>query len=379
MRNATWPQSGHNRLEHHAMEATGWIMRDFTFGRPGIRAALRGLAVIGPAFLGMTVALCAGVAPTAAQQMTKSLQGGGPEEAQRQRQVNNWSVSLAASRYDASMRFADELGRALNDGDDLRVLPVVSRSPAEDLLYLRDIDIAVTQADVLEYFRTERKTNVAGKIQYIARLPVEELHVAARENVHALEELRGLKVVFGPAGSAAAITGPIVFRRLGITVQAVFADLPAGLAMVKSGEAAGILTIDAKPSDFWLRVPPYAGVHFLPAPRSKTLADLYAAAAFTSADYPNLIGPDERIDTIAVPAVIAVQNVAKSDDRFRRVLRFVQYLSARWDRLDERPFHPGWREVSLATTVPGWTRFSPSEVFRQFILWREQQYSHRAP
>jgi hypothetical protein len=353
-------------------------MRDFIFRPARFRLALSGLAFVGMAFVGMALALWAGAAPVAAQQITKSLQGGGPEEAQRQRQFNNWTVSIAASRDDASMRFADELGRALNDGDDLRVLPVVSRSPAEDLLYLHGIDIAVTQADVLEYFRTEHKTALGGKIQYIARLPVAEVHVAAREDVHAIDELRGRKVVFGPAGSAAAITGPILFRRLGIAVKPVFIDLPAGVNLVKSGEAAAILTVESKPSDFWLRVPPYAGLHFLPAPQVKALADLYAAATLTSADYPNLIGPDERVETIAVPGVLAVQNVPKGDDRFRRVLRFVQYLSARWDRLSEPPFHPGWRQVSLAVTVPGWTRFSPSEVFRQFILWREQQYSHRA-
>jgi TRAP-type uncharacterized transport system substrate-binding protein len=354
-------------------------MRDFIFGPARFKLALSGLAPAGLAAAGLTLALWVGVAPVAAQQIPKSLQGSGADEAQRQRQVNSWTVNIAASRDDGSMRFADELGRALNDGDDLRLLPVSSRSPAEDLLYLHDIDIAVTQADVLEYFRTERKTAVGSRIQYIARLPAAEVHVAARDDVHAIEDLRGRKVVFGPAGSAAAITGPIMFRRLGIAVKPVFTDLPAGVNLVKSGEAAAILTVDSKPSDLWLRVPPYAGLHFLSAPHAKALADLYAAAELTSADYPNLIGPDERVETIAVPGVLAVQNLQKGDDRFRRVLRFVQYLSARWDRLSDPPFHPGWREVSLAATVPGWTRFSASEVFRQFILWREQQYSHRAP
>jgi TRAP-type uncharacterized transport system substrate-binding protein len=348
-------------------------MRNFIFRPARFRLALSGRAVAA-----LVLALCAGVAPATAQQISKSLQGGGADEAQRQRQVNNWTVNLAASRDDGSMRFADELGRALNDGDDLRVLPVVSRSPAEDLLYLHDIDVAVTQADMLEYFRTERKLALGDRVQYISRLPAAEVHVAAREDVHAIEELRGRKVVFGPAGGAAAITGPIMFRRLGIAVKPVFTDLPAGVNLVRSGEAAAILTVDAKPSDLWLRVPPKAGLHFLPASRGKALADLYVAADLTSADYPNLIGPGERVETLAVPGVLAVQNVPKGDDRFRRVLRFVQYLSARWDRLGERTFHPGWREVSLAATVPGWTRFSPSEVFRQFILWREQQYSHRA-
>jgi TRAP-type uncharacterized transport system substrate-binding protein len=345
-------------------------MRYFIFAPALLRLALSGL----------TLAVWSGLAPGDAQQIPKSLQQGGPDQVQFERK-NNWTVSIAASRDDGSMRLADELGRALNDGDDLRVLPVIARGPisnVEDLLYLHDIDIAVTQADALEYFRTERKMSLGNKIQYIVRLPADELHVAAREEVHALEELRGQKVVFGPAGSAAAMTGPIFFRRLGIAVKPVFADLPAGLSMVKAGEAAALLTVESRRSDFWLRVPPYAGIHFLPAPNVKAFADLYEAARLTSADYPNLIGPDEKIDTIAVPAIIAVQNLPKTDDRFRRVLRFAQYLYARWDKLKDPPFHPGWRDIDLAATVPGWTPFSPSEAFRQFILWRQQQHQQHS-
>jgi uncharacterized protein len=239
---------------------------------------------------------------------------------------------------------------------------------------LPEVDLAVTQSDVLEYFRTERKAPIqADRLRYVARLPAAELHVTARQDVHNLQELRGRKVVFGRPESAAAVTGPLIFRRLGIAVKPVFMDLPEGIKLVMSGEAAALVGVETKPGDLWQRIPPYAGLHLLPAPFTKAFSNVYVEGQFTSADYPNLLSPGERVDTIAVPSVLAVQNVPKSDDRFRRVLRFVQYLAARWDRLDEPPFHPGWRALSLAATVPGWTRFSASEVFRQFILWRDQQ------
>jgi TRAP-type uncharacterized transport system substrate-binding protein len=341
------------------------------------RLAIFVLAVFVLATAGLIPGLRAVVVPAAGQEIPKSLRDGGPDDVLMQRK-NGWTVTIAAgNRGDAAMRFADELGRALNDGDDLRVLPVSSHGPAsnlEDLLRLPDIDLAVTQSDVLEYFRTERKAPIpADRIRYITRLPAAELHVTARNDIHTLEDLRGHKVVFGAPGSAAALTGPIVFRRLGIPVKAVFVDSAEGIKLVRSGEAAALVGVDSKPGDLWSRIPPYAGLHLLPAPFTKVFADLYVGGEFTSADYPNLIGPGEQIETIAVPSVLAVQNVPKSGDRFRRVLRFVQYLTARWDRLNDPPFYPGWRGVSLAATVPGWTRFSASEVFRQFILWREQQ------
>jgi hypothetical protein len=53
------------------------------------------------------------------------------------------------------------LAQVLDDGDNLRVIPIVTYGAAsnlDDLLYLRYVDVAVTQADVFEYFRTQRKT-----------------------------------------------------------------------------------------------------------------------------------------------------------------------------------------------------------------------------
>jgi TRAP-type uncharacterized transport system substrate-binding protein len=365
---------------------------------------------------GLAFGLWIGSAAVVGQTIPKSLQEGGPEEVLKQRQ-NNWTVGVAGGNMDGTyLRFADELGKVLDDGDELRVLPIISRGAAanlQDLLYLRGIDVAFTQSDVFEYFRTQRKTpNLETRVQYIIRLPVAELHVTARADIRTLEDLRGQKVVFGPPGSSPTMTGPIVFPRLGIPVEPVFVDFSTGMKMIRSGEVAGLLGVVSKPVDFWSKIPPNTGLHLLPVPYTKALADLYVIGEFTNADYPNLIPPGERIDTIAVPSVLAVYNWPKNSDRYRRVERFVQYLFNRWDKLTQPPFHPRWRDVNLAATVPGWTRFSVSEellqrtgqgsadqaiardfqtymsrevraaprseadrdaLFRQFMLWREQQ------
>jgi TRAP-type uncharacterized transport system substrate-binding protein len=372
--------------------------------------------VITTGAFGLAFGLWIGTTAVVGQTIPKSLQEGGPEEVLKQRQ-NNWTVGVAGGNMDGTyLRFADELGKVLDDGDELRVLPIISRGAAanlQDLLYLRGIDVAFTQSDVFEYFRTQRKTpNLETRVQYIIRLPVAELHVTARADIHTLEDLRGQKVVFGPPGSSPTMTGPIVFPRLGIPVEPVFVDFSTGMKMIRSGEVAGLLGVVSKPVDFWSKIPPNTGLHLLPVPYSKALADLYVIGEFTNADYPNLIAPGERIDTIAVPSVLAVYNWPKNSDRYRRVERFVQYLFNRWDKLTQPPFHPRWRDVNLAATVPGWTRFSVSEellqstgqgstdqamardfqtymtrqvrtaprndaerdaVFRQFMLWREQQ------
>jgi TRAP-type uncharacterized transport system substrate-binding protein len=317
----------------------------------------------------VALGLWMGVAPAASQNIPKSLQDSGPEDLIKQRQ-NNWTVGVAGGNMDGTyLRFADELGKVLDDGDELRVLPTISRGAAanlQDLLYLRGIDVAFTQSDVFEYFRTQRKIpNLENRVHYIVRLPVAELHVTARADIKTLESLRGQKVVFGPPGSSPTLTGPIVFQRLGIQVEPVFVDFSTGMKMLRSGEVAGLLGVVSKPVDFWTKIPPDTGLHLLPVPYTKALADLYVVGEFTSQDYPNIIPPGQRIETIAVPSVLAVYNWPKNSDRYRRIERFTQYLFARWDKLTQPPFHPRWRDVNLAATVPGWTRFSVSEQLLQ--------------
>jgi hypothetical protein len=87
-----------------------------------------------------------------------------------------------------------------------------------------------------------------------------------------------------------------------------------------------------------------------------------------------LLQGNDRIDTIAVPAVLAVYNWQKNSDRYNKVQRFVQYLFTRFDKFQHPPYHPKWRDVNLAATVPGWTRFAPAEeMLQQAEAQRQQQ------
>jgi TRAP-type uncharacterized transport system substrate-binding protein len=305
------------------------------------------------------------VAPAQAQSVPKSLEEGGTENAIRNRK-NNWTVGVAGGLLSGSyMTFADELAQVLDDGENMRVLPIVTYGAAsnlEDLLYLRGVDVAMTQADVFEYFRTQRKTpNLENRIHYIIRLPVSEMHVLAREEIHSIEDLRGKKVNFGPAGSGSSLTGTIVFQRLGVQVEQVLYDNPTAMQKLKSGELAALVRVIGKPIDFFAKIPPNSGLHFVSIPFSKTFSDYYTVGELTNQEYPGLVAQGERVDTIAVPAVLAVFNWPKNTDRYRRVQRFVEALFNNWEKFQKPPRHPKWRDVNLAATVPGWTRWSVAE------------------
>ncbi len=300
-----------------------------------------------------------------AQAIPKSLEEGGTDEALKNRK-NAWTVGVAGGLMSGTnMTFADEMAQVLDDGDNLRVIPMVTYGAAsnlDDLLYLRGVDIAVTQSDVFEYFRTQRKTaNLEGRIHYILRLPISEMHLLAKTDIKSIEDLRGKKVNFGPAGSASSLTGSIVFQRLGIKVEQTNYDNPVASQKLKTGEIAALVRVIGKPIDVFAKIPESAGLHFVPIPFSKTFADFYTLGELTSQEYPGLVPAGQTVDTIAVPSVLAVFNWPKNNDRYRRVARFVEALYTKWDKFQQAPRHPKWRDVNLAATVPGWTRWSVAE------------------
>src|SRR6266436_6548913 len=303
--------------------------------------------------------------PAQAQKVPKSLEEGGSDATQRYKK-NYWTVGVAGGQLSGTyMTFANELAEVLDDGDNLRVIPIVTYGAAsnmDDLLYLRQIDVAVTQADVFEYFRTQRKlSNLPYRVNYIVRLPVSEVHLLAGTDIKTVEDLRGKKVSFGPAGSASSLTGTIIFQRLGVQVEQALVDNATALPKVKSGELAALVRVIGKPIDFFAKIPTNSGLHFMPIPFSKAFADYYTVGELTSKEYPALIPAGESVDTIAAPAVLAVFNWSKGNERYRRLERFVERLFTQWDKFREPPRHPKWRDVNLAATVPGWNRWVVAE------------------
>ena len=65
-----------------------------------------------------------------AQAVPKSLEEGGTDAAMRVKK-NNWTVGIAGGQRSGTyMTFADELGQVLDDGDNLRVVPIVTYGAA---------------------------------------------------------------------------------------------------------------------------------------------------------------------------------------------------------------------------------------------------------
>ena len=284
--------------------------------------------------------------------------------AKEKEKLNAWTVGLAGGLLEgAPIRLATEIARVVDDGDNLHVLPIVTRGPTENvesLLYLKGVDAAILYADSLEEFKPT-VPNIQQRITYILNLFYSELHVFVRPEIHSLQDLAGKKVNFNTPGTAAAYSGPLIFDRLGIDVEKTFIPHPVALQQMKSGDIAATVWITSKPIDPFIRGKWEPGFKFLPVEYDSRFEDYYLPAELSTTDYPNLIPQGERVGTIAVPTFLAAFNWPKGSDRYRRVARFVDHLFNRIETLQGPGFDPKWKEINLAATVPGLARFPAAQ------------------
>lgn len=289
------------------------------------------------------------------------------DEIAKAARINNWTVGVAGGLLEGTfVRYAADLGKALDDGDNLRVLPIVTYGAVgnvTDLVYLKGVDFSITYADVLDYFKNvEKIPGIERRVNYVIPMFQGEVHIYVRPEIKTIQDLAGKKVGFNTVGSAANYTGGIVFDRLGVKTQQVFQNNALALEAMRKGELAGIVHVVGKPNDLFSKFKPEPGFHFLPVEFTEKFQDYYIPAELTSKDYPNLIPEGQSIPTISVPALLAVYNWGTDTDRYRRCVRFVEYLFDRFPKLREPPYQPGWREMNLAGTIPGWTRFPPAQA-----------------
>jgi len=279
---------------------------------------------------------------------------------------NEWTVGIAGGLLEGTnIRFAAEMAKVTDDRPNLRVLPIVTYGAlgnVEDLLYLKGVDITITSADVLdEFVRNGTLAHIKERIRFICKFYINEVHVYVRPEIRTLEDLAGKKVSFNTVGSAANLTGGILFDRLHINAEKIFINNSIALEKMRTGEIAGVVHVTGKPTDLFTKFKPEPGFHFLTVPFSKNLLDYYVPTKLTSTDYPNLIPPGTSVETIGVPQVLAVYNWPPNTDRYRRVARFVEYFFNRFDQFQKPPFHPKWQEINLASSLSGWTRFRAAE------------------
>ena len=280
--------------------------------------------------------------------------------------LNDISVGIVTGGLGStSLRLATDMAAVL-DGARVRIVPVVGRGGAQnllDLLKLRGVDAAITQTDILAHFRkfSPGGTTQADRITYVAKLGAEELHVIARADVKDIKALAGKTVSFGQSGSSEDFSGRRIFDRLKIATKPVNINLADALDRLHAGTIDALVLIAGRPSLAINALRQPSGFKLLAVPYVQSLEDDYLPGVLTSADYPALIGGSERVETVAVGSVLVAFGWQKGADHYDRMARFVTALFDHVGELQKSSRHPKWADVNVAATLAGWRRFPAAQ------------------
>ena len=282
--------------------------------------------------------------------------------------ANSGTVGIVSGGVEGTyVRIAADLAAVLDDGDTLRVLPVIGKGSVQnlsDILHLKGIDIGIVQSDVLAFARREGLfPNLANRVRYVAKLYNEEFHILARPEIAGIADLAGRQVNVDGRTSGTAMTASLVLTALGVAVEPTHFDQALALEKLRRGEISAMAYVAGKPARLFRDIGPEEGLHFLAVPPSPELLANYLPSRLTHEEYKGLVRPDEPVETVAVGAVMAVYNWERGSERHRKVARFVEAFFSRFDEFLKPPRHPKWAEVNLAAKLPGWTAFEPAEAW----------------
>lgn len=282
--------------------------------------------------------------------------------------INSNTIAIVSGNPNATyLTIAYDMSAVLDDGDEFRILPVIGKGGAQnikDVRFLKGVDLGITQSNLLPYYK---KTNELGylddKIVYIAKLFNEEMHLIVRADsgINSIEQLIGKRVNFSDVGSGTQLTIRDVFERLGIKAQEVNMGQADAFEKLKTGELDATILIAGRPAASMAKLKAADGFRILPVAYSKPVQNEYLPATLSSEDYPGLIAPGQKIETIAVGAVLVAYNWPKGTDRYRRIQKFVDNFFPKLAEFQKAPRHPKWKEANLASVMPGWIRFAGAD------------------
>ncbi len=281
--------------------------------------------------------------------------------AQTKQALNQNTVTLITGTIGGTyVQFGADLASVLDDGNKLRVLPIVGRGSVQsvaDILFLQGVDIGIVRADTLDYL--ERKgfaKDIKKQFTYVTKLYNEEMQVIAPKSINSLRDLEGKTVSVDLPNGSTFVTVLTVADRIGMKANWVYIEQRIAMEKLKKGEVDAVIVVGGKPYKSVSNFANDGRFHLVKVDYEKPLQGDYLPASLTSKDYPNLIAEGESVDTIAVPALLAAYNWAPNTDRYRKLTNFVDAFFTKFPQFQNPPFHPKWKEVSLAAPLAGWTR-----------------------
>jgi TRAP-type uncharacterized transport system substrate-binding protein len=281
-------------------------------------------------------------------------------------------IIVADSADASSTRMASEFAAAMRvKGVSVKAVSGKTSAAALDKAVSGDTaDLAVVPLDALLDSSAAQPPNAANdwrqRAPYIARLSSEPIEVIAPRAVTDVQQLAGRKVNVDAADSATAASAAIVFGRLAIVPTLANDRLPDALAHLARGEIDAVFVVGGKDSKALADFGKDGRFHFVSIPYSAALQGPYCPMRLVSRDQPNLIGADEKVDTLGVATALVAIDAAPDAPRADRVAPAATLLFEQFDKLFGSSQNSSWKEVNLAARIVGLPRLAATQT------WLEQ-------
>src|SRR6266851_3984286 len=145
------------------------------------------------------------------------------------------------------VQFGADLASVLDDGNNLRVLPIVGRGSVQsvaDILFLQGVDLGIVRSDTLDYL--ERKgfaKDIKKQFTYVTKLYNEEMYVIAPKSIRSLRDLEGKTVSVDLPNGGTFVTATVVFERLGIKPNFVYIEQRIAMEKLRTGQIDAVIAV----------------------------------------------------------------------------------------------------------------------------------------
>src|SRR3979490_2076715 len=149
------------------------------------------------------------------------------------------------------VQFGADLASVLDDGNKLRVLPIVGRGSVQsvaDILFLQGVDLGIVRADTLDYL--EKKgfaKDLKKQFTYVTKLYNEEMHVIASKSIRNFRDLDGKTISVDLPDGGTFVTALTMFERLGLKPKVVYIEQRIAMEKMKRGEIDAVIVCGGKP------------------------------------------------------------------------------------------------------------------------------------
>jgi len=275
--------------------------------------------------------------------------------------INRGMVSIVTS--DDDVETVNDVARALNEEGTMRIVPILGESAVanvRDLLYLRGVDAGILNADVLAYLRiTDEMPAAQRRVRYVTKLYDKTVLLVVAPSIAGIGDLQGKKIATAGETTDSGVTARTIVSLAKIDAELVATTTPKAVEGLLTGEVSAFIAVERDAAALLRFIPEGSGLRIVPLPASPALSEIYGSRQVAAIEAPSLL-PPAGVETLTVPALLAVFDWKAGGTRYPAVARFVEKLVAR--TAEAASFEDGraWREIAPDAGISGWQRFQPA-------------------